>query len=53
MKSDKVNMTKSSYRRGNDYDKYYLNQRNAKLEIKEGLDKTQQLFDKLMQDNFG
>jgi len=24
---------------GNDYDKYYLNQRNAKLEIKEGLDK--------------
>jgi type I restriction enzyme S subunit len=24
---------------GNDYDKYYLNQRNAKLELKEGLDK--------------
>lgn len=24
---------------GNDFDKYYLNQRNAKLEIKEGLDK--------------
>lgn len=24
---------------GNDYDKYYLNQRNAKLEIKEGIDK--------------
>ena len=24
---------------GNDYDKYYLNQRNAKLEIKEGLNK--------------
>ncbi len=24
---------------GNDYNKYYLNQRNAKLEIKEGLDK--------------
>ncbi len=24
---------------GNDYDRYYLNQRNAKLELKEGLDK--------------
>ena len=24
---------------GNDYDMYYLNQRNAKLEIKEGIDK--------------
>ena len=24
---------------GNDYDKYYLNQRNAKLELKKGLDK--------------
>lgn len=24
---------------GNDYDKYYLNQRNAKLEIKDGIDK--------------
>ena len=24
---------------GNDYEKYYLNQRNAKLEIKEGLEK--------------